>query len=182
MNTRDFDSISYSYKNYKCCHFYSSESRTQVSQADMEKYLINRINLDWRKKFGKDLLLPNESSKVHLNISIYLRRIGAGFTADKALDKITDFWWFTSRLTGGIIPYYGKTGIIIEYEVIIQGNQYKTYKYMVPTKEISFILLAPLFWLNLTNGDFREDYVETFVNLIDDLNTDRPDLGLKKIL
>ena len=148
----------------------------------MEKYLINRINLDWRKKFGKDLLLPNESSKVHLNISIYLRRIGAGFTADKALDKITDFWWFTSRLKGGIIPYYGKTGIIIEYEVIIQGNQYKTYKYMVPTKEISFILLAPLFWLNLTNGDFREDYVETFVNLIDDLNTDRPDLGLKKIL
>ncbi|MCW7470523.1 hypothetical protein [Leptospira kanakyensis] len=149
----------------KVCGTYDSSLDFRTNENAINEYIFAKA-----KKADSDFnpsKLDNSSVKVY--IKVYRRYACIGDYNYKNYELYEDLWSYLSGMSLGLVPFYGNARAIVEYQLFIEGKLIRKYEYLTRTTEIGSILLLPFFWINFVNGDFREDYLETFLQFQDEL-------------
>lgn len=156
--------INYTYQT-KVCKGYDSSLDYRTNESAIYRFVFDKIKRD-----GLGLEFDSfRKSPLRVDIYIY-RRFGCIENYPYKENEIyEDMWRYLSGVSLSIIPYWGNANAIVEYHLFKNDKFVKKFEYQTNTYEIGTILLLPFFWINYINGDFREDFLETFIRFHADL-------------
>ncbi|MEQ1795216.1 MAG: hypothetical protein ABL970_13620 [Nitrospira sp.] len=106
---------------------------------------------------------PPSTKGIHLNIYATVKESSA---AAKRFCTL-------SSLTFSALPCYGETGgYLVQYDLLVDNELKKTYRYEIHKTFAQWIGLLPLVWVNGLTGDYSDAFTGTAYQFIHDSQAD----------